>query len=263
MNKLVAVITGPTRNGTTYVKNVLDSHPDIFSGFETGLLLNTDFNKSKPFNEWVYEGGYHWGLPKEIKLHNGLTLNDKYVLLFHNKGSLSGPVQKMIKQSTFLVDKTPAYFESLQTFTNVLKRFNAKIPVIISIKYFKDHYYSHMVKRSDFSENQFMNEVNNYLSILRYLQLRPQTNVYIFLYDDIIKYNTKFNNKVKDIIKDRIDVNNIQLSHNNYVERVKHFQECRPYSEWTNNNNQIKLPEKYVTIEKSYNKLINRIKVRL
>ena len=35
MNKLVAIITGPTRNGTTYVKNVLDSHPDIFSGFET------------------------------------------------------------------------------------------------------------------------------------------------------------------------------------------------------------------------------------
>jgi len=263
MNKLVAIITGPTRNGTTYVKNVLDSHPDIFSGFETGILLNKDFNKSKPFNDWVYEGGYHWGLPREIKLHNDLTLNDKYVLLFHNKGSLLGPVQKMIKQSTFLVDKTPAYFESLQTFTDVLKRFNAKIPVIISIKYFKDHYHSHMVKRNDFSEKQFMDEVNNYLSILRYLYLNKQPNVFIFLYDDIIKYNNKFNNKVKDIIKHRIDVNNIHLSHNNYVDKVKHFEGCRPYGKWSNDNQQITIPDKYLYIEKKYDRMINKIKVNL
>ncbi len=263
MDKLVAIITGPTRNGTTYVKNVLDSHPKIFSGFETGILLNKNFEESKPFNKWIYEGGYHWGLPKHIQFKNNLTFNDKYVLLFNNKGSLEGPVQKKIRESQFLVDKTPAYFKSLSSFKNVLQRFNKKIPVIISIKYFKDHYYSHMIKRSDFTEKQFMDEINNYLSILEFLNLNNQINVFVFLYDDIIKYNEKFNSKIKDIIKHKIDVNNIELSHSNYEKKVKHLNEGRPYVGWKNNTEIINLPEKFLQTEKLYDQLINKVKTKL
>ena len=31
MEKIVAVVTGPEHNGTTYLKNLLDSHPYFFS----------------------------------------------------------------------------------------------------------------------------------------------------------------------------------------------------------------------------------------
>ena len=70
MNKLICIITGPERNGTTYLKSLIDSHPDIYSGFETGLLLNKDFKSVKPFSEWIYHPNNQWGLSKNIDLFN-------------------------------------------------------------------------------------------------------------------------------------------------------------------------------------------------
>ena len=99
MNRLVCIITGTEHNGTTYLKNILDSHPNIYSGFETGFLLNDNFEKSVPFKNWVYNGNFHWGLPKNINLFdNTLTINDKYSLLLHNKGSYEGIIQNLIKK---------------------------------------------------------------------------------------------------------------------------------------------------------------------
>jgi len=70
MDKLLCIITGPERNGTTYVEKIICSHPDLFCGFETGILLNHDFSKSQPFCKWIYHRGFQWGLRKDIKLDN-------------------------------------------------------------------------------------------------------------------------------------------------------------------------------------------------
>ena len=95
MEKIVAVVTGPEHNGTTYLKNLFDSHPFIFSAFESGILLHNDFNKCHPWNLWVNSGNFNWGLPKEIVLSNlELSMVEKYDLIFKNKGSYDGKIQK-------------------------------------------------------------------------------------------------------------------------------------------------------------------------
>jgi len=59
MDKLFAVVTGPEHCGTTYIKNLLESLPDIFCGFECGVLLDKNFQSPKcyPWNEWIYGTG--------------------------------------------------------------------------------------------------------------------------------------------------------------------------------------------------------------
>ena len=76
---LVAIITGPEHNGTTYLKNLLDSHPEIFSGFETGILMHDDFEKCLPFYNWVRGEGYHWGLPQTM--NHGTDYQTKFYVL--------------------------------------------------------------------------------------------------------------------------------------------------------------------------------------
>ena len=166
MDKLVAIVTGPERNGTTYLKNLLDSHPNIFSGFETGFLIDDDFSKSIPWSNYVIQGNYHWGLPKNINLTDkNLTITDKYKLLLDNKGSYEGHIQNLIKNSTHIVDKTPAYFRILP---QVCERINNKsIPIIITIKYFQD-YYTSLIKR-DATEKSFLKLVNQNIEVMIWL----------------------------------------------------------------------------------------------
>ena len=77
MEKLICIITGPERNGTTLVEKIVFSHPDIFGGFETGLLLDEDFSTCKPFNKWIYRGRWMWGLSRDIDL-TGKSFKEKY-----------------------------------------------------------------------------------------------------------------------------------------------------------------------------------------
>ena len=110
MNNIIAIVTGPERNGTTYLSRLLYSIPDIFSGFETGILFNNDFTKCPPFDKWIHRGGYHWGVPEHINFNNTkLSFDDKYKLLFDNKGlhKNNSNIQQLIFNSKFIVDKTP------------------------------------------------------------------------------------------------------------------------------------------------------------
>ena len=84
MEKLVCIIAGPGHNGTTYLKNLLDSHPYIFSGFETGLSLDTDFEKCHPFKNMIFKDGFMWGMPKHINLFDK-TLIEQLSLNFSIK----------------------------------------------------------------------------------------------------------------------------------------------------------------------------------
>ena len=85
IDKLLVIITGTERNGTTYLSQLVNSIPNIYSGFETGLLLDNSFTNCKPLCEWIYRGNLHWGMPKQLDLYSSnLSFDDKYKLLFEH-----------------------------------------------------------------------------------------------------------------------------------------------------------------------------------
>jgi len=259
MDKLVCIITGPEHNGTTYLKNLLDSHPDIYSGFETGLLLNDDFEKSIPFKDRVYHGEFNWGLPKNINLFDkSLTIEDKYSLLYNNKGSYEGDNQKLIKESKYIVDKTPIYFANLP---DVYKRLDSEdIPVIITIKNFEECYNSYVVSRNMSIEN-FIKRTTHYKNSLIWIKENKEKlkNIYLFSYNDTI--NPNFNKKLKQIISPRINVNT-DLSHDNFLKKLCNpsMIQNRPYGDWKKKKEIVKIPEEFKESETVYDNLINELK---
>lgn len=261
MNNLVCIITGPEHNGTTYLKNILDSHPNIFSGFETGLLLNHDFSKTIPFKDWIFHNGFHWGLSKDINLFDkSLSIKDKYKLLLDNKGSGDCNIQNKIKKSSYIVDKTPAYFRKL---SQVYKILDCKdIPILITIKYYKECYISYVVKRK-MSIEIFNEKINNWMNSMIWFKNNKKElkNIYLFRYKDIIK--PEFIKKLKIIIADRINVN-YEMSYDNYIEKLSEMEaEKQPLSNWKSQENihdKLCIPEKLKEIEIRYNNLIDELK---
>lgn len=258
MNKLVAIVTGPERNGTTYLKNLLDSHPNIFSGFETGFLIDDDFEKSKPWNEYVIQGNYHWGLPKDINLNDkNLTINDKYKLLLENKGSYEGHIQNLIKNSTHIVDKTPAYFRILP---QVCERINNRsVPIIITIKYFQD-YYTSLMKR-EMSEKFFLKLVNQNIEVMVWLKKNKvkNRNIYLFCYEDVTK--VRFIKNLKKVIGKRINTDS-EMSFERYEEKINGVSKGNPYYNWKPTK-LMEIPMSLKILEVKYNRLINELKEKV
>ena len=263
MDKLILVITGPEHNGTTYVEKLIYSHPDIFCGIECGMLSdNAFFKNDEPFKEWIYLPEYNWGLSKEIKLNINIPIEKRFELLYNNKGSGSDIIQKLIKESKYLVDKTPYYFRDFETVYNNVNKYN--IPIIISIKSLKENYFSYVIKRK-VPEEIFIDRIKLYLHTLRWLNINKDKlkNVYLFSYNDIIQYNSAFIKKLKDILKFKINVN-CELSLEIYNNKIKDFNNKPWYHNWKNEYNEnITISNNVLQYEKEFNELIDTLKINL
>lgn len=260
MKKLICIITGPERNGTTFVEKILFSHPDIFGGFETGLLLRKDFNTCKPFCKWIYSRGSQWGLSREIDL-TGKSFKEKYDLLFKHKGSYhdSDPIQKLIYESKYLVDKTPAYIRNLEF---VHKNIPKDIPIIIVIKNLEDDYISKVIKRNwGYTIPKRETETKATIKSLKYIETIGKThkNIFIFRYDEIVKYTDNFIEKIKNILQHKINTN-VEMSIAGYVKKIGGADKG-PYRDWK--PNELKSDEKfqkYKNLQTEYDKLVNNLK---
>jgi hypothetical protein len=265
MDKLLVIITGPEKCGTTYLKYLIDSIPDITSGFETGLLLEQNFELAIPFCKWIHMGGAYWGVPKYINFFDtNLSFNDKYELLFNNKGLISTDNmeyhdiihQNLIKKSKYIIDKTPAYFVNLP---HIFKNIPNNIPVVITIKYFKDYYYSLCVKKKYVEDCDFDILINKNINTLLWLKYNRPSNVYLFLYNDILKPD--FKNKLKEILSYKIDLTDVEISYENFVKKIENQIHC--YSDWEPSNICFDLPLMFKNSETQYNILINETKINL
>jgi len=228
MENILAIITGPERNGTTYLSKLLCSIPDIYCGFETGLLLDNDFKKCEPFNKWIHQGNEQWGVPNNIDFNDKkLTFDDKYKLLFNNKGKCSvlNIHQELIFNSKFIIDKTPRYIRNLQ----FVRKNSKEIPILISIKYLKDYYISMCVKRN-MDMNKFKQFYLKNIETLEWLKKEKPKNIYLFLYNDIIEQS--FGNKLKKIFSSKIDLNNVNISYENYKKKILKKTKKFVYSDW-------------------------------
>ncbi len=253
MDKILAIVTGPEHNGTTYMSKLLYSIPEVYSGFETGLLLNPDFKTCKPWCEWIFDGGERWGVPKEIDFFDkNLSLDDKYKLLFKNKGSYckTNIHQKLIKESKYIIDKTPTYIRNLK----LIRENSGNIPIIISIKYLEDYYISLCIKRRHSVSSFLKNHVEPVIENLTWIKEVKPENVFVFLYNDIIE--EKFGEKLALIL----DLKDIEISYKNYLKKVGNTNFSIKNWKKTKVDEDITIPIDKKIVE-DYNSLINQIKI--
>ena len=122
-------------SGTTLISLLLNGHPRICSGVECGLLLSNihDYDKAKPFYQWLIIDGWHWGLTEQDRktLTTACSYDEAYGMLSHYKGrGNSDPkLRELFAEAPLIYDKTPAYIYRID---EIIKK--VKQPFIVTIK---------------------------------------------------------------------------------------------------------------------------------
>lgn len=119
MKRLAAIVTGMERSGTTIFSRVLLSHPQLWAGFECGLLLS-NFRESV-FYQWLRHGSLQFGLSEEgfQRILAETDVEKKYGLLrefggLQQKGTPWEFMRDGFLACDYVVDKTPAYCYELE-----------------------------------------------------------------------------------------------------------------------------------------------------
>ena len=267
---VLCVITGPERSGTTLIEKIVCSADNIFSGFECGILLSRNFSNDicRPFNEWIYHHNYHWGLDQNHPIVNGPDFAQKYETLYKYKGSdyKHCGIQRLIKNSSMIVDKTPRYFKR---FKYVHPRIPKDIPVIVTIKTLKEDFTSVCVKRKHITYKKFYTQ--RYLPQLKTLKYilsktmsqKHYSNLYLFKYCDPDLDIPKLQTSIQYILRKRHPAIS-DLDINKYEEKLKlSGADPEPYANYS--PEEINFPEeKYRSVisteaEQQYNDIIDKL----
>ena len=259
--KIVAIVTGMQHSGTTYLNNVINSHPRIMSGFECGILLGNlrNFGNVKPFSDWLKEGNTHFGLPDnyldEIK---NLNYKEVYEYIQKNKGGKNNCLyQDLIKKCPNFTDKTPAYIYEIQ---NIYRKIgHLKIPIIIVLKKYDEVYYSWVIKRK-LSFDMFISNLRLCIESLKFISQNPDAHIYLIEYNDLITKKKKYNAKIMDIIctfNKKIPRENLHKEKYNgkikYDDKYKEDKVSKTINVDTNNHE----------LKELYNHLIDLVKIKL
>jgi len=146
---LCGIVTGMEHSGTTLLSQLLNAHPDVAAGVESGILLANlhEFNSLKPYWDWLSgSAGWGWCLLEE---HRDLLLDaESYADVFQILGEHKGKNNKdlylraLFQSSHIIYDKTPAYVFHL---TAVLSRID--VPCCITMKSWPETFNSYCIKR--------------------------------------------------------------------------------------------------------------------
>jgi hypothetical protein len=128
---LFAIIVGLEHTGTTMAASLLQSVPNLYSGFECGFLAAespSEFNTTQPFFDWMAKPTniHHWGMSGEhqSELLTAKCFAEQYYML--RKYS---PIYQ-IHNTSWIVDKTPMYYKKLLSIMGK----TPNVPVIITWK---------------------------------------------------------------------------------------------------------------------------------
>lgn len=253
MDNILCFITGPERNGTTYFSHLIYSLPEVYSGFETGIMISKNFYHNTPFSEWIYHRGQHWGVSSNILFKDSMSYEEKYNILYNNKGSYHKNCiyQKLIYESKWIVDKTPRYIYNIK---NLIFNIPLNIPIFIVLKKLKDFYISVCVKRES-SNKKFIENIKLIIENLNFLKNNMNKNIHVFLYDDILK--DIFVKKINTIVKERYK-KDINICYEDFLKKTKGNRFV--YSDWKKTSITVELPQDIKFFEKEYDSLIDQLK---
>lgn len=263
MDKLICIICGMEKSGTTYLANLLNSHSNIFSGFETGILLGNlkEFNKIEPYNQWLSHGSFQWGLPDNfLKEIESLNYNNIYEYIYDKKGSKYNyedmTPQYFIKKSIFIFDKTPSYIYDLKYIYNKLN--NTKIPFIIILKNFNDIYNS-FINNSYITEQEFYYKILKVIETLNWIKKSSIKNIYIFSYDKFINDKQYIKKFEKVIYSNNPKLKEEELNINNYIRKVKNYD--YPFKNWEYKKYDESKLKSIIFIKKIYEDLVLELSI--
>jgi hypothetical protein len=106
--KLIALICGFERGGTTILSDLIRQHPHVYAGFEGGILLGQtplDFKNIKPYYENLKRG---WCLTDQQMDY--ILSTDEWYDAYNRLYSESNVINQNIK---YIFDKTPIYLKYL------------------------------------------------------------------------------------------------------------------------------------------------------
>ena len=146
---LFAIITGLERSGTTIVSALIMSAPNLYSGFECGLLevaTPSDFREVSPFFDWMTGPATAserlWALTNDQRenLVSHSCHAEQYIQLRND----SRLFHQGNNENSWIVDKTPRYIYNL---TDIMSRTHG-VPVIVTQKT-REQQIASWQKRSD------------------------------------------------------------------------------------------------------------------
>ncbi len=149
------IVTGMEHSGTTYLSDLLKSHPRINGGFEGGMLLGnrpSDFPGIHPFYEWMQKANNptQWGVSAENMrfVTAATTWLDMYQRIMASSPLFNGTAD-------ILLDKTPPYMPVLDQILN-----KVPFPAIVIYKPILHQYTSY--KKRDITLNDFLWRYTHY-----------------------------------------------------------------------------------------------------
>lgn len=257
--KLAAIVTGMQHSGTTYLNDVINSHSNIMSGFECGILLGDlkNFKQVKPFSDMLKTGSFQFGLPDDYleKIKN-MNYPEVFDYIQRNKGSKNDLFQQTLMQTCeYFTDKTPDYIYQIETIHNKIKGLN--IPILIVLKNYDEIYYSWIIKR-ELTTDHFNWLILKCIKSLKYILDNPNSNIYVFKYNDIITKEAEYNKYIMNIIlKHNKTLSNEILSKSNYIRKIKD----NTYKKYTYKS--INIDTENHKHKQLYNDLLNLAKIKL
>jgi hypothetical protein len=251
-------------SGTTYVNKIINSHSEIFSGFECGILLGNlqKFEEVKSFSNLLSGHSFHFGLPQDyIKHIKKCNYDNIYDYIQNNKGSFykDSKIQNLIKKSKYFSDKTPCYIYTLENIYNKIA--HLKIPIIITLKSYDEIYKSWCIKRN-LGVNCFHNHISKCVSSLKWIKINRPTNIHLFVFDDILNNETMFSKQVFKILKTfEPELNTEELSINKFTKKTENVK--FPYDDYIHQKSDLTTEILDSNIKDEYNTLIKDLKITL
>uniref|UniRef100_A0A6C0J3K9 Uncharacterized protein n=1 Tax=viral metagenome TaxID=1070528 RepID=A0A6C0J3K9_9ZZZZ len=265
---LIGIITGMERSGTTVLHNLINSHSQITSGFECGILLGTlnNFEQNEPFGVWMRQNRYQFGLEYNKYLDDikDMTYKEVYQYIGKNKGSHGGHFQSIMHKSKYFIDKTPRYIYELES---VIKKIEGiYIPIIIILKDFDYIYFSQVYKRNQ-DINEFTENIEKCIKTMEFLENNFYSNIYLFQCADAVKDKKKLASRLMNILKEYTpNLEEEELSFERWKKKlvVDEKDELYPYRHWTDVYFiKVPIPLNLQELKEKYNKLLFKLKMEI
>jgi len=128
------IVTGCENSGTTILSDLVQSAPNLYSGFECGVLLADaprDFPNVQPFYDWIASpvASGNWGLDGAQR--DDLTNSSAcHADMFRRLRRYSPLFRSALTNASWIVDKTPGYVYKL---AKVMDR-SPGVPVLVTLK---------------------------------------------------------------------------------------------------------------------------------
>jgi hypothetical protein len=142
-NVLKAIVCGYERGGTTLINKLLSAHPELSSGFESGLLLADTpqhylSTRFKEFNDSLIKNGWQIDDEDLAYICSSSDWSEAYSRLRQRAGVV-------VDKSSYIFDKTPKYMVRL---SEVLTRIDS-VPCVVVVRRPEAVIYSWLKRRED------------------------------------------------------------------------------------------------------------------